>query len=249
MAERLYALYTRDKTWAALYAQHINACYALVPYSATSNSIWLKRCETPEETQATMTLLLSRSSEIETFFNSKPVKNHDDKSDYWQLYSQWLTRRPACLKGAGETVILVRSSDYWRYHLEDQPGLALVVCSIHDSYLHLPVWEMSANRRYAARETALKIGSRAFEQARGRGKVLGHRILLGALASGDQAALTYLKTLPARTQRRLKAERDTLLMDRYRGRPLAFHTDAQRQAVGAKISAGLIRYYERRRIG
>ena len=39
MPERPYSRYTRAKTWAALYSQHINAGYALVPYSATNNSI------------------------------------------------------------------------------------------------------------------------------------------------------------------------------------------------------------------
>jgi hypothetical protein len=121
--------------------------------------------------------------------------------------------------------------------------LALVVAGLHDSYLHLPVWETSSNRRYAARETALKIGSPEFDKARGRGQQLGHSILASALAAGDQAALAYLKTLPERTRRRIRQEADALQVERYRGRPLAFHTDAQRQAVGTKISAGLIRYH------
>ncbi|HEX7737007.1 MAG TPA: hypothetical protein VF458_19335 [Ktedonobacteraceae bacterium] len=249
MSERPYSLHTREKTWSALYAQHINACYALVPYSATNNSTWLIRCKTPEEAQATMSLLLVEAEKIKAFFASQPARKSDEKDDAWLLYNQWLTQRPACLKSSGEAVVLARSSDYWHYHLEDQPALALIVCGVHDSYLHLPVWEMSTNKRYAARETAIKIGTPEFKQGRGRGKVLVHRILLGALASGDQAALAFLKTLPPRTQRRLRAERDALLIDRYRGRPLAFHTDAERQAIGAKISAGLIRYYEHRRTG
>lgn len=233
MPERPYARYRREKTWQALYSQAINACYALVPNSATNNSIWLVRCSTPAETQATMRRMLGEQTEIEAFFASRQTPDH----------------APAILKNAGEAVVLARSSDYWRYHLEDRLGLALVVCGVHDSYLHLPVWETSSNKRYATRETALSIGSSEFEQARGRGHVLGHTILLGALVAGDQKALAYLKALPARTRRRLRSEVEALQGERYQGRPLAFHTDAERQAIGTKISAGLLLYYERRRTG
>lgn len=229
MSERPYARYTRGKTWQALYSQAINACYALVPNSATNNSIWLVRCKTPEETAARARALLDAASEIDAFFSSRR------------------TPEPAIMRGSREAVILARSSDYWRYHLETRPALALVACGLHDSYLHLPVWEMRTNKRYAARETALTIGSPAFEQARGRGQVIGKNILLGALAAGDQAALAYLKALPERTQRRMRQEADVLQSERYQGRPLAFHTDAQRQAIGAKISAGLLLYHARKR--
>lgn len=247
MSERPYTRYTREKTWQALYSQSINACYALVPGSATNNSIWLLRCKSPEDTQATMTALLAQAGEIEVFFASKPAKSDDEKNDEWLLYNQWLAQRPASLKNAGEAVVLARASDYWHYHLEDRPVLALVVCGVHDSYLHLPVWETSSNRRYAARETALKIGTPEFEQARRSQQ--GHNILLAALAAGDKAALAYLKTLPARTQRRLKTECSAVQSERYRGRPLAFHTEAQRRAIGQKISAGLILYHARQRAG
>lgn len=249
MTERPYARYTREKTWQALYSQAVNACYALVPNSATNNSIWLMRCKSPEDTQATMTALLARSGEIETFFNGKPVVKRDEKSDEWQLYNQWLASKPTSLKNAGEAVVLAKSSDYWRYHLEERPVLALVVAGQHDSYLHLPCWETSSNQRYAARETAMKIGSPEFEKARGRGGQLAHNMLVAALAAGDQSALAYLKKLPERTRRRMRQEADALQAERYRGRPLAFHTDAQRQAIGAKISASLLLYHARKRAG
>lgn len=248
MTERPHSRYTREKTWQALYSQAINACYALVPGSATNNSIWLKRCETPEETQSCMTSLLSRLSEIESFFNGKPVKREERREDnYWQLYHQWLTQKPACLRNAGEAVVLARSSDYWRYHLEDQPGLALVVAGQHDSYLHLPCLETSSNRRYAARETAIKIGSPEFEKARRTQQA--HNCLVAALATGDQAALAHLKSLPERTRRRLRQEAEVLQAERYRGRPLAFHTEIERQAIGQKISNGLLLYHAKKRAG
>src|SRR5260370_10554174 len=103
MPERPYSRYTREKTWAALYSQAINACYALVPYSATNNSIALIRCKTPEETQATMARLLDLSEECDAFYASKQTPD----------------RSPAFLKGAGEAVILARSSDYYHYHLAE----------------------------------------------------------------------------------------------------------------------------------
>lgn len=232
MPERPYARYTREKTWEAVYSQAINACYALVPHSSTNNSMWLLRCKAPEDTQATMAMLLTHEQECAAFFASKLTQ-----------------QRPACLKNAGEAVILAKSSDYWRYHLADRPDIALVVCGLHDSYVHLPVWETSSNRRYTPRETALQIGSPAFEHSRGRGQTLGHAILLGALAAGDHAALAYLKALPARTRRRIRVEADTLQAERYRGRPLAFHTESERQAIGEKISMALLRYHAQRRAG
>ena len=47
MAERPYSRYTRAKTWAALYSQHLNAGYAWVPFSRTNNSIAVISCATP----------------------------------------------------------------------------------------------------------------------------------------------------------------------------------------------------------
>lgn len=229
--ERPYARYTREKTWSALYAQHINACYALVPNSATNNSIYLIRCKSPDEAASRSRALLDAAGEIDAFFNSRQTPE----------------QAPAIMRNAGEAVVLARSSDYWHFHLETRPGLALVVCGIHDSYLHIPCWEVSSNRRYAARETAIKIGSPEFEQAR-RGQQ-AHNTLVSALAAGDHAALAYLSTLPERTRRRMRQEADALQVERYRGRPLAFHTESERQAIGAKISAGLIRYHAQRRAG
>jgi hypothetical protein len=227
MPERPYARYTREKTWSALHSQAINACYALVPYSATNNSIWLMRCETPEETQATMARLLSYQSEIEAFFARRQTPD----------------KKPPSLKGAGEAVVLARSSDYWRYNLSERPGIALVVCGIHDSYLHIPVLEMRSNRRYAARETAISLNQ--FKLVKGSQE--RHNIIVAALAAGDKAALAFLATLPERTQRRLRQDALILQHEHYRGRPLAFHTESERQAIGAKISAGLILYHARKK--
>jgi hypothetical protein len=45
MAERPYSRYTRASTWAALFSQHLNTGYALVPLSATNNRIAVIRCK------------------------------------------------------------------------------------------------------------------------------------------------------------------------------------------------------------
>lgn len=231
MPERPNSRYTRDKTWSALYSQHINACYALVPYSATNNSISLIRCKSAAETETLMRVLLDQAGECERFYESRQTPDH----------------APDLIKSAREAVVLARASDYYHYHLSDRPGIALVVCGLHDSYLHLPCWETRSNRRYAARETAVKIGSPEFDAI--RATAYGHNILIGALVAGDLEALAFLAKLPARTRRRLQAERTVLQSERYRGRPLAFHTEAERQAIGAKISAGLIRYHAGRQSG
>jgi hypothetical protein len=49
-------------------------------------------------------------------------------------------------------------------------------------------------------------------------------------------------------QRHIKQEGRTLQQMRYRSRPLAFLTAAQRAEVGHKISAGLRRYHARWRV-
>lgn len=226
MPERRYARYTRRKTWAALYSQSVNAGYALVPYSATNNSLWVIRCKNPEETYTTMKRLLTQSDEIETFFADRQME------------------MPASIKNAGEAVVLAKSGDYYRYHLTDRPSLALMIAGQHNSYLNLPVWETSTNRRYAARETSLTIGSPEFARARLTQK--GHSILIAALASGDQTALLYLSTLPDRTRRRIRQEVACFQNQSYRGQPLAFHTEHERLIIGTKISEGLKRYYERK---
>ncbi len=230
MAERPYSRYTREKTWAALYSQHINAGYALVPYSATNNSIAVIRCKDAKETQATMRALLEHASECEAFYATKQTPE----------------KAPAIIQKARHAVVLARSHDYYHYHLADYPELRLVVCGLHDSYLHLPIWEMRTNQRYEPRQTAIAITSPDFERI--RCTQFGHSILIAAFAEGDQDATAFVKQLPSRTQSRMNRERDALQHTRYRGRPLAFLTEAGRQEIGSKISEGLRRYYQKKRL-
>lgn len=230
MIERPHSQYTRAKTWAALYSQHINACYALVPYSATNNSIAVIRCTSPEETAAVARDLLTLAGECETFYATRQTPG----------------TVPALLARARHAVVLARSSDYHYYHLVDHPDFRLVICGLHNSYLHLPVWETRSNRRYGPHETAASITASGFERL--RATPLGHTILIGALICGNQEALAFLKSLPLRTQRRIRHEVESLQETRYRGRPLAFLNEAERRAVGHKISAGLRRFHAQKRV-
>lgn len=239
MPERPYSRYTRTKTWAALYSQHFTAGYALVPYSATNNSIAVISCldarnssqNLAKDTQEMMQLLLTRAHECEAFYGKKLTSDQG----------------PDILAKARQAVVLAKSSDYYHYHLEDYPDFKLVICGLHDSYLHLPVWEMRTNRRYKARETAVAITAPDFDRI--RRTQFGHNILVAAVARGDPDALAFIakQDFPERTRTRIKRESDQLQSQHYRGRPLAFLTEAERREIGNKISAGLRRYHERKR--
>lgn len=244
MAERPYSRYTRPKTWAALDRQHLNAGYALVPYSRTNNSIDVISCidarnktqDVAKDTQAMIHQLLQHADECRDYY----AKRHSSEQAPTILAEAIRTKK---LRSA---VVLARSSDYYHYHLDDYTGFSLVICGLHDSYLHLPVWEMRTNRRYRPRETAVSLTSPDFERI--RSTHFGHSMLLGALLNGDEQAIAFKKTLPPRTQRRIEREKEELQRTRYRGRPLAFLTDAQRSDIGSKISAGLRRYHEHKRL-
>ena len=63
-----------------------------------------------------------------------------------------------------------------------------------------------------------------------------------------EAAQAFKKTLHPRTQRRITKEVQDLQETRYRGRPLAFLTDAERREIGSKISEGLKRYHAQKHV-
>ncbi|GHO82992.1 hypothetical protein [Dictyobacter formicarum] len=237
MPERPYSRYTREKTWAALYSQHINAGYALVPFSTTSNSIDVIRCPSPEDAQKLQHLLDEHAEEYKTFYEHE-VPLNDLPSQVKEVNEK---KRSA--------VVLARSSDYYHYSLSDIAQLRVVICGLHNSYLHLPVWETRTNRRYRPKETAVAISSPDFDQI--RRTQFGHSILVGALYKGDEAALSFMDGLKKRSERsywRIKAEVETLQDSHYRGRPLAFLTEAERRAIGSKISASLKLYHEKKRL-
>ena len=229
MTERPYSRYTRERTWAALYSQHTNAGYALVPYSATNNSIALIRCQSSEEVQTMMRSLLEHAEECALYYGRKQTPE----------------KAPTILARARHAVILARSSDYHYYRLSDHMELRLIVCGLHDSYVHLPVLEMRTNRRYSAREVAVSLVEPDFQHL--RRTQFGHNILVGALVYRDAAAQAFKDTLPASTQRRIMKEVQDIQKTRYRGRPLAFLTDAERAEIGRKIGEGMRRSHAQRR--
>jgi hypothetical protein len=272
MSERPCSQYTREKTWKALYSQHINAGYAWVPFSATNNSIDLIRCDSPGEARRSTQELLKQADACATYYeaerelamleNQALTKNmrteHEQKALMDRVCKARDRRDKACpntLSEAGKTgrlrtgAVLARSHDYYRYSLYDHPQIKLVICGLHDSYLALPVWEMRTNRRYKTHETALSITAPDFDRI--RRTQTGHHILLAAYAHGDPDAVAFVERedFPERTRRRLKREKEALQEAHYRGRPMAFLTEAERQAIGGKISEGLKRYHAGRRGG
>lgn len=268
MAERPYSRYTREKTWAALYIQHSNAGYAWVPYSTTNNSIDLIRCDSPETARRIMQELLKQADACATYYETG--------KEIAELQKQALTENRRVEQkammdrirnaenrrdGAGPTVlcesahsgklrtgaVLARSHDYYHYSLYDHPHIKLVICGLHDSYLPVPAWEMRTNKRYKVHETAVSITDPDFDRL--RRTQTGHHILLAAYAHGDPDAVAFVerKSFPERTRRRLKREKEALQESHYRGRPMAFLTEAERQEIGGKISDGLRRYHAQRR--
>ncbi|HYU71897.1 MAG TPA: hypothetical protein VEL31_04370 [Ktedonobacteraceae bacterium] len=247
MVERPYSRYTRAKTWVALYSQHINAGYALVPWSRTNNSIDVINCkdaskgnaqDIARDTQRMTQELLQHADDIATYYRERQTPDH----------APTILATAVEAKKLRSAVVLAKSSDYYYYHIEDIPGFTLVICGLHNSYLHVPVWEMNTNHRYKARETAIAITHLDFNRI--RCTQLGHSILVAAYAKGDPDAIAFVerKSFPERTRSRLKSESDQLQHQTYRGRPLAFRNDAERKEVGDKISESLKQYHARKRL-
>lgn len=262
MTERPYSRYTRTKTWAAMYSQHINAGYAIVPWSRTENSVDVINCkdasksgqDIAKDTQTRAEELLLHADTIAKYYQERqPIEQQGQEEGPGQE-SQKQPDLPKILDEASKAkklrsaVVLARSSDYYHYSLEDGP-FTLVICGLHDSYLHMPVWEMNTNHRYKARETAVSITDPQFDQI--RCTQFGHSILLAAYAKGNPDAIAFVesKEFPERSRTRMKHEADQFQHQTYRGRPLAFRNAAKRQEVSEKISQSLIEYHARKRTG
>ncbi|GCE06133.1 hypothetical protein [Dictyobacter aurantiacus] len=246
MVERPYSRYTRAKTWAALYSQHIHAGYALVPHTTTENSIDVINCKDGNKSG----LDLAR----ETLQKAEELLKHEREiAEYYRL-RQTPDKAPAVIADAIKAkklrtaVVLAKSSEYYHYSLEDIPGLTLVICGLHDSYLHIPVWEMNTNRRYKARETAVSLTDPYFDVI--RCTQFGHSILLAAYAKGNADAIAFVesKQFPERSRTRMKREKDAFQHQTYRGRPLAFRDEAARREVGQKISQSLKEYHAKKHL-
>src|SRR5579871_1270827 len=246
MAERPYSRYTRANTRAAMYIQHIHAGYALVPWTITENGITVLNCkessntlqDIAKETKHTQDELVRYESAIATYYQH--AKNPS--------YAPEILQTAIKAKRLREAVILAKSSDYYHYGLAEAHHLTLVICGLHDSYLHIPCWEMRINKRYKARETAISLTDPQFDKI--RCTQFGHSILLAAYAKGNPDAIAFVENVhfPERSRFRLKREVEDFQRQTYRGRPLAFRDDMARQEVATKISNGLRQYHAQKRL-
>jgi len=217
MSERPQSRYTRKKTWAALYNQHVNACYALLPHSGTHNSIDLIKCASPEETRATMRAFASHDNMFEQFYASKLSDEEAPKIERDKQSAIVVSER------IRHAFVLARSSDYYHYHLFDFSDFRVLIVGQHDSYVQMTVWETGTNKIYKPAEAALALDSPAFLKA--RSTRFGHTIFLGALICGDKTAVAIrdnTSQIPPRTRRRILSEVHSIQTKRYRGRPLTF---------------------------
>jgi hypothetical protein len=262
MAERPYSRYTRTRTWAALHSQHLNAGYAIVPSSKTNNSIVVINCKDPnldgqdiaKDTQLKEEELLPHTKEIAAYYekqnededeDDEPAEDDTEKSP--EDDAPPILAKEIKAKKLRTAVVLAKSSDYYHYHIEDIAAITLVICGLHDSYLHIHVWEMRTNHRYRPRETAVSIKDPNFDQI--RRTQFGHSILLAAYAKGNPDAVAFVENerFPERSRTRINREKDEFQHQTYRGRPLAFLNEAKRKEIGGKISQSLIEYHARRR--
>lgn len=255
MAERPYSRYTRAKTWAALYSQHTNAGYALVPNTTTENSIDVINCkETPKTTKEGVPIKSTQDLAKDTQRKAEELLLHEEEITKYYRLRQTPDQAPEILaeaikaKRLRTAVVLAKSSDYYHYSLEDMPGITLVICGLHDSYLHIPVWEMNTNKRYKARETAVSLTDPKFNEI--RCTQFGHSILLAAYAKGNPDAIAFVesKSFPERSRTRIKHEKDEFQHQTYRGRPLAFRSAEKRQEVGDRISDSLKQYHAKKHL-
>lgn len=246
MAVRPYSRYTRANTRSSLYSLHIHAGYALVPWTTTENGIIVLNCkessnklqDIPKETKRIQDELIQYECAIAKYYQYSK-----DPS-----YAPQILQTAIEAKRLREAVILAKSSDYYHYGLTEAHHLTLVICGLHDSYLHIPCWEMRINKRYKARETAVSLTDPHFDQI--RRTQFGHSILLAAYAKGNPDAIAFVesKTFPERSRLRLKREVEVFQHQTYRGRPLAFRDDVARQEVATKISNGLRQYHAQKRL-
>lgn len=232
--ERLHSRHTRAKSWAAINSQFVNAGYALVPHSETTNSIDVIYCGDQANVKLVMQQLLENDQVIAKYYA------HHTDDEYLAPY------RLNASQKAVTAVVLAKSSDYYHYSLQAKDGIQLIICGLHDSYTQWRVWETYTNKRYEPRATSVPIANLGL----GKGRTLDHNILLGALICGDQEAIAYRddKSKMSRwTRNRLIREVEDIQSTRYRGRPMAFLSEAKSMKIGDKISYSLKEYHKTRR--
>jgi hypothetical protein len=242
--ERPFSRFTREKTQAAMYAQHMQARYALVPNSRLINAICYISCATVEETALKRAELLKREQECDVFLSSGwPL------TDVLKFKAKGKDAHPidfSFLKGIKRAVILGRSSDFYHYGIDESVDFSLVIAGLHDSMINLPVWETYTNKRFKSRDLALDITGPGF-LSNGRKTQYGHNILIGALICGYEPAIALKSQLHIKTRQRIEREVQELQTKNYRGRPLAFWNEEERLKVAQRISYSLIEYHRQKK--
>jgi hypothetical protein len=243
MPERPRSRFTREKTWAALYNQHVNACYAIIPHSGTHNSLDVLKCATQEETRAAMRELARHDKRFEKFYS---LKLPDTEAPTIQLDKQ----TPIVVRDRiRHAFVLAKSSDYYHYHLFDFSDFRLLIVGQHDSYVQMTVWETSTNKIYKPAETAIALDSPEFLKA--RSTQFGHNIFLGALICGNTTAVAIRDNkhlIPASTRCRIISEVQSIQTKRYRGRPLTFWDIAAIEKHKELTREGIQRSREQKRL-
>src|SRR5947207_2438180 len=136
-------------------------------------------------------------------------------------------------------VILARSSHWYTYSLniaEWQHGCTAIVCGTHDSCVPVPVLALDSMRWYESGKMRGIFGtldSPEFERA--RRSHYGHQMLIGALMSGREDAITKLQSLPDSTRYRIESELRQLHCRR-QGRPLVVGPDP----LGSKAELSIV---------
>lgn len=120
----------------------------------------------------------------------------------------------ASTKQSGEpaeykAVLLVRSSDWYRYRLNvfgRLEGIQLIVCAIHDSCVDVHVWCVEEAKEYSAGETAIELST--LRDPKVRGTKYGSFLLTAALLCSKQEALDILDDdhFPTSTRYRYEAK-------------------------------------------
>jgi hypothetical protein len=104
-------------------------------------------------------------------------------------------------------VLLVRSSDWYRYRLNvfgKLSGIELIVCAIHDSCVDVHVWCVEDAKEYVAGETAIPLET--LRDPKVRGTKYGSFLLTAALLCSKQEAMDILDDANFPTSTRYRYE-------------------------------------------
>ncbi len=100
-------------------------------------------------------------------------------------------------------VLLVRSSDWYRYRLNvfgKLEGIELIVCATHDSCVDVEVWSVEEAKSYGPGETSISLAS--LRDRKVRGTKYGALLFVAALLCSKQEALEILSDVPISTRYR-----------------------------------------------